>query len=180
MKQGLPWSHCLHLLEGTWIYTQIFVIVFLDDRTTLDLNQVKGEVHSLLQRRVLLIETGSGEEKRSFRSVRLFILCTEMHSYNFFLTIPDHVDTDDCSFYVICSPVYRFLEYGEILPAFWFLAVYRGFASFHERRPPNRPHRRACFSPGRLFFTAHMDLFVRLVPSPWVALLFPVNLKNNT
>ena len=62
------------------------MIVFLDDRTTLDLNQVKGEVHSLLQRRVLLIETGSGEEKCSFRSVRLFILCTEMHSYNFFLT----------------------------------------------------------------------------------------------
>lgn len=37
---------------------QISRIVFLDDRTTLDLNQVKGEVHTSLQRRVLPIETG--------------------------------------------------------------------------------------------------------------------------
>lgn len=33
--------------------------------------------------------------------------------------------TDDCSIYVICWPVYWFLQYGEILPSFCFLALYK-------------------------------------------------------
>lgn len=123
------------------------------------------------------METGKWGGKAVIQiTVKLFILGLKW-SYNFFsdrgifLTVLNHVD-NWWLLYLCHMWTYWFLQYGEILPFFCFLALckLRRFCFFPLKE--TRPHWIACTCPSRPFSITPLDLLVHLVPSRWVDLLF--------
>lgn len=108
-----------------------------------------------------------------------------MHSFNFFsdraifLTVLNHVD--ECWLLHLCHMLtnYWFLEYGEILLCFLALSNYRGFASFHEKRPHHRPHWKACSFPKWAVFYHSSGSFCTSGSFSLGCLLFLSTWKNN-